>query len=300
MNQPEQSLRNDHIRLALEEAISGNSTQRLFSLLSRHGGLPGPRPNFDLAAAVGDQIASHRAGAQQLLDKMARLDEREAPGQSAQAFLLIAAAHTLGACVLMGYQTDRAWQGLQELAGDARKVARDGVVSTLERVGARLGGDTLIEHLAPWTDGFLQSAVALEVLARRPVMDRTPLQATEALSERLGEMVDLAEEARRSDERTQGRRRLLEGIAEFLPPLLARHQGLLPWFQERLATQQPELRESFERCVQSLKRYALSDETIDPLRQALDGSRAPLRDPTHYKGPTRGRGRKAQRREQRR
>lgn len=294
------SLRSDQLRLSLEDALSGGSPLRLFALLSQHGGLPGPRPNLELAEVVGDQIASRRGNAQRLLETMINLDEREAPGQSAQAFLLIVAAYTLGTRIRMQYEAERAWQGLQDLAGDPRKVARDGVVAALERIGVQQGGELLLLQFAPWTDGFLQAAVAMETLARRPVMDQTPVQALELLVERLDEVTSLAEEARRSDERTQGRRRLLEALSEFLPPLVARHRGLLPWLQGRLTTQQPELRGAFEHCVRALKQYSLTDEVLDPLRRALDESRAPFRDPTHYKGPTRGRGRKAQRREQRR
>jgi serine/threonine-protein kinase len=300
VSHPEPALRNEQLRLSLEEALSRGAPQRFFSLLGRHGGLPGPRPNLDLAAAVGDELASHRAHAQRLLDTMARLDEREAPGQSAQAFLLVVAAQTLGSRVMVGHEVERSWDGLQELAGDPRKVARDGVVAALERLGVRLGGAALLERLAPWTDGFLQGAVALEALARRLVLDRTPHEAVPLLEARLDELIALAGEARRADERTQGRRRLLETIAEFMPPLVARHQSLLPWLQRCLTTQQPELRDALESCIPALKRLSLTDELLDPLRQSLDGSRPALRDPTHYKGPTRGRGRKAQRREQRR
>jgi len=293
-------LRNDQIRLSLDDALVSGSPQRLFSLLGRYGGLPGPRPNFDLAVAVGDLLASHRAGARQLVSTMASLDEWEAPGQSPQVFLLIVAAQALASQILDGYEVDRSFQGLHDLAGDPRKSARDGVVEALVRVGVRLGGDVLVERLAPWMDGFLQAAVGVEALARRSVLDRLPLSAQEALSRRLDEALRLAEEARRSDERTQGRRRLLEALSEFLPPIVARNLGLLLWLQRWLATQQPELREAFERCLVGLQRQGLGDDGLDPLRKALDASRPPLRDPTHYKGPTRGRGRKAQRREQRR
>lgn len=295
-----QPLRNDQIRLSLDDALVNNAPQRLFSLLSRHGGLPGPRPNFDLAIAVGDQIASHRGGALQLIEAMGSLDDREAPGQSAQMFLLVVAAQALASRILAGHDEERSWRLLQELAGDARKNARDGVVVALERIGARLGGEFLLEHLAPWTDGFLQAAVGVEALARRPVLDRLPIGAAELLQARLDEVLHLAEEARRADERTQGRRRLLEAISEFLPAIVARNTALAPWLQGWFVTQQPELRQAFEECIQGLKRHSLGDEALDPLRQALDGSRPLLRDPTHYKGPTRGRGRKAQRREQRR
>ncbi|MCS6900479.1 MAG: hypothetical protein RMJ98_12655 [Myxococcales bacterium] len=300
MRSTTQSLRNDPIRLSLDEALTTGSPLRLFSLLGRYGGLPGPRPNLDLAIAVGDLLASYQGGAQRLLDAMASLDEREAPAQSPQIFLLIVAAQTFAGRVLVGYEVDRSWQGLQDLAGDPRKPARDGVVHALERLGAKLGGDVLVERLAPWMDGFLQAAVGVEALARRPVLDRLPLSAQGALSGRLEEAIRLAEGARRSDERTQGRRRLLEALAQFLPPILARNPGLLPWLQGWLTAEQPELRETFERCLSGLRRHGLGDDALDPLRGALDTSRPPLRDPTHYKGPTRGRGRKAQRREQRR
>gem|GEM_PF-383148 len=292
------TLRSDQIRLALDEAIA-RGDQRFFSLLSRHGNLPGPQPNTDLAAAVGDLLASRRE-AQALVRQMLVLDEREAPGQSPQIFLIMVAAQALAARIIAKIDVDGSWQELQVLAGDPRKLVRDGVVRALERVAVQQGGGAALARLAAWTDGFLQAAVALEALALRPVLDRMQPSDVGELLARLDETATLAEEARRADERTQGRRRLLEALADALPPIAARFPDALAWLAGRATTQQPELRQAIELCLVGLKRHSLTDDALDPIRKALDGSVPPLRDPTHYKGPTRGRGRKAQRREQRR
>lgn len=291
-------LRNDQIRLSLDDAITRND-RRFFSLLSQFGGLPGPRPNADLAVAAGDLLASRRE-AHRLVREMLELDERDAPGQSPQVFLIMVGAQVLASRILSNFEVEDSWGSLQVLAGDARKPVRDGVVLALERLGVKLGGDALLARLNAWTDGFLQAAVAVETLALRSVLDRTPVTAVEELQARLDEATTLAEQARRADERTQGRRRLLEALAAAIPPVAARFPALMRWLEVRVTTQQPELRAAFEQCVQGLQRQGLNDDALDPIRRALDGSVPALRDPTHYKGPTRGRGRKAQRREQRR
>lgn len=286
--------------LQAAQAALHADNRRFFALLTQHGGLPGPFFHTDLAREIGLWLASQRREAAALVDRMVSLDEQEAPGQSGQAFLIIVGTHALAASILQGHEVERSWGRLNDLAADARKVVRDGVAAAVEWVGVQVGGDALLARFTGWTDGFLQAAVALDVLGRRPVLDVLPLSAEEELVARLDEATTLAEKARRADERTQGRRKLLEAISDQIPRMAARFPGVLRWLEQRVRSEQPELRDAFERCVDNLRRQGTPDDQLDPIRKALDGSMSPLRDPTHYKGPTRGRGRKAQRRGERR
>ncbi len=292
-------LRNDQIRLAFDEAIA-RGDGRFFALLSRFGGLPGPRPNVDLALAAGDLIVARGAEADALLRQMLALDDHEADAKSAQVFLLQVAAQALAGRILKKYDAEQSWQRLEELAGDLRKPVRDGATVALERLCVKLGTGVVLARFASWTDGFMQAAVMLDTLARRPSIDALTPDSVDVLRERIEEAATLAEHARRAEERTQGRRRLLEAIADALPPIAQRFPAILTWLEERAVTQQPELRAAFEQTLVGLTRLNLGNEQLDPLRRALDTSLTPLRDPTNYRGPTRGRGRKAQRREQRR
>lgn len=292
-------LRNEQIRIAFDEAVT-RGDGRFFSLLSRFGGLPGPRPNVDLALAAGDLVVSRGAASEPLLRQMLALDEREADAKSGMIFVMQVAAQALAGRILAGFDVETSWQRLQDLAGDNRKPARDGVTVALERLAVRLGGGAVLTRLSSWTDGFLQAAVALDALGRRTVLDVITPAAVGELVARVEEATAFAEAARRADERTQGRRRLLEALSDALPPMVQRFPAMLEWFEGRVVTTQPELRAALEQAVAGMQKLGMSDELLDPTRRALDGSVAPLRDPTHYRGPTRGRGRKAQRREQRR
>lgn len=292
-----QPLRNDAMRQALDRALESGD-RYLFSLLTRFGNMPGPRPNVELAEAMGDELASRKAQADRLIIEMCTLDERQAPGQSAQAFLMYVGAHALASRYLAGYEAKRALDGLHEMAGDARKSVRDGVVSALARLLASAHGKALIEQFSSWTDGFLQAAVVLEAVARREVLDK--LDDPEALLARLDEATTLVEEASRAAERSQGRRRLLEVLPGAITVIAHRFHEALGWLEQRAKSQQPELHLALEHTLAALQKAGHVDADLDPIRKALDDARGPLRDPTHYKGPTRGRGRKAQRRSERR
>jgi hypothetical protein len=288
-------LRNEAIKRSLDLALT-STDRRLFVLLSQHGNLPGPRPNDALAEAIGDELVARGQVSDPLIHEMISLDERQAPGTSSQAFLLVVGAHALVSRIQAGFDERSSFEALEELAGDPRKAVRDGVVSALERLAIHRKGDAgeLLARLGPWTGGFLQAAVVLETFARRPVLDQ--LHEGEGLVGFFDAAADLVENASRAEERTQGRRRLLEVIEQSLPPAAMRFPAVMSWFERRGSSQQPELRQALEHAIDRLRKLGADDAALDPIRHAIDASAPPLRDPTHYKGPTRGRGRKAERR----
>lgn len=292
-------LRHEALRQALGRALESRD-RHVFRVLVSLGNLPGPRANEAVAQAFADELASHGGAAEPLLREMATLDERQAAGTSAEIFLVYVAAQTFAARILRGFDVAGGYRDLELLAGDPRKVVRDGVISALRRLATAKDGaaDALVTKLAAFADGFLGAAVALEALADRAVLDR--IGDHDALAQRLDEATTLVEDAPRSAERSQGRRRLLEVLAETLPSFAQRVPAVRAWLLPRLATKQPELRAAFEDVVRRLQKAGATNETLAELRAALDRSRAPLRDPTHFKGPTRGRGRKAEGRTQRR
>lgn len=287
------TLRSEALRDALDRTIASGD-RYLFSLLVRHGNLPGPRPNEELAAAFGDELAARGAAADRVIAELVGMDETRARGTSAEAFLPYVGAHALGARIARKYDERRSADALEEMAGDARKVVRDGVVATLVRLAPKLDLPT---RLASYFEGFLQAAVALEAMSNRDVLDR--IADPTDLLERLDEATTLAEKAGRAAERTQGRRRLLEVLGMTIPVFATRYPAVVAWVGGRATTKQPELRVAFEEALTALTRAGAPTETLDTLRHALDGSAAPRRDPTTYMGPTRGRGRKANRRAER-
>jgi hypothetical protein len=175
-----------------------------------------------------------------------------------------------------------------------RALVREGVVTALSRAASSRPALTaeFVGRASGWTDGFLHAAVALELLTTKPFLE-APADL-DGLRARLDEAIDLAENAPRSAERSQGRRRLLTVVEEALVPLLLRHRTLGAWLQSKLGTQQPELRAAFEGLVQRLARAGAPLDLLEPLRVELDQTAPPRRDPTTFRGLTRGRGRKAQ------
>src|SRR5271157_5901737 len=59
---PMTAIRNERIEAALGRALSGGDARELIELLGRFSGLPGPRPNMDLARAVGQALAEGAGG----------------------------------------------------------------------------------------------------------------------------------------------------------------------------------------------------------------------------------------------
>ena len=288
-------LSSDVIRTALARFLRDGDRYVLTQLV-RFGNLPGPNPNEGLAMAFGDELLKHGQASDRMLRELL-VDERQAPGQSGEAYLPYLGAHVAASRVNAGFDVTASWALLYELGGDARKVVRDGVVSGLVRLGIEGDAEALLRQLAGWTNGFLQTAVAIEALTRRAVLEK--LADPAPLIERFEEATNLAENAGRAQERSQGRRRLLEVLAQVLPEAAARHPAFLGWLTGRASTQHPEIRACFEQALLGLNKAGLMAADLDRLRAALDKAAPPRRDPKTYVGTTRGRGRKAQRRAER-
>jgi len=89
MKAPQLGLKSEALRAALQKALAGRDDD-LLRLLAHHGGLPAPRPNFDLAAAFGVEVAAHPGDVTRLL---ARLAADDAAPDTAQAYLPVAAVY---------------------------------------------------------------------------------------------------------------------------------------------------------------------------------------------------------------
>lgn len=290
---PPEGIRSEALQRALERALVSND-RHLFAVLSRMGNLPSPRPNLDLAVALGDELRAKGRAADTLVREMGSLDDRHAPGNRPEVFLIYVAAHVYGSRLIVGEDKQGSWQALSELAGDHRKPVRDGVVTALTRFGGAKdeNADVLVATFGGWTDGFLQGSVALEVLAQRAVTDRIKDEA--GVAARVQECADRVLNASRADERSQGRRRLIEAMGETIPPLALRFPAVFDGFIALAKNPSPELRTILEASLTGITKAGAKAERLDELRAAIDGSRPQLRDPTHYRGTTRGRGRKAE------
>jgi hypothetical protein len=266
----------------------------LLALLARMGNLPSPRPNLDLAMAIGDELRGRGRAADALVREMGSLDDQHAPGNRPEVFMIYVAAHVYGSRLIAGTDKQGSWQALSELAGDPRKPVRDGVISALVRFGGARpeNADVLVATFATWTDGLLQGSVALSVLMDRAVCDQIRDEA--GVASRVQECAERILNASRAEERSQGRRRLIEVMGETIPSLSLRFPAVFDGLIVLAQNPSPELRTLLEASLEGLVKGGAKAERLGELRTAIDGSRPQLRDPTHYRGTTRGRGRKAE------
>src|SRR6185312_6938293 len=210
-------IRNDRLTAALDRALAGGDPADLFEQLRRGSNLPGPRPNLDLAKAVGQTLARADSRADRVVAALVSADDEYPHIVAAMAFVYRS---------LPGDKARRsspraaeALADLQELAEDPRKQVRDGIVEALRLRLAALGTPAVVD-LAAWTDGYLQAHVALEAMADRTWL--TTISTAEDILARLDEAFVLADRSPRSAERSQGMRTLRQGMPSQIVTFAAR------------------------------------------------------------------------------
>jgi hypothetical protein len=271
------ALKSARIEAALDRAVDLGETAELFELLARSSGLPGPRPNLELARAMGLAIARHAGRADRLLRSL--LD--------AQAeFPRIVGALALGARSLAGVDPRGALAALEQLAEDPRHLVRTGVVAALRLRIAALG-EAAVAELATWTDGYLQAHVALSALSDRAILDALPAHAP--VLARLEEAFALADAAPRAADRSQGVRALRSGLPAQITAFAARFPETLAWLERAARAERPETRAVVADTIRTLHKARLSDADASRLTAALEASAPPPRDPSRIVRGTRKR-----------
>ena len=132
--------------------------------LKKHSGLPGPRANLELVAAVVEEGDA---------DRLWRLSA------SSDEFLALCGTAGLGRIALMEPDTVLTW--LRELASDPRWRVREAVAIGLQRYG-RESMPRLIAEMKVWADGdpFVQRAAAAALC--EPALLRSNADAVEVLA----------------------------------------------------------------------------------------------------------------------
>lgn len=294
-----EGLKSEALRAALVDALAG-SPARLEDLLTRHGGLPGPRPNVKLAAAFGVELGSLPGTLAPLLT---RLGAEDAAPTDGRVFLPIAAAHGWAHRLREGREVEPAWRALEELAADERAPVRVGVLDALITFAMREGGaDALVARADRWLESeqrelcFGAAALVIETLGDARVL--SVVRDEEALLAYLSRAIDKVADAPRSAERSEGRRRVLTSLANALAAVVGVVRGGergLRWFEaecERAA--HPDIRASLSQALIRLAKIAQAPSVavVDALRGKLESSAKPLRDPTLVR-PGTGRGRRS-------
>ena len=132
--------------------------------LKKHSGLPGPRANLELVAAVVEEADA---------DRLWRLSA------STDEFLATAGTAGLGRIALMEPETVMTW--LRELASDSRWRVREGVAMALQRLGKE-NMPKLLAEMQVWAqdDAFVQRAVVAGLC--EPALLKTNEDAVEVLA----------------------------------------------------------------------------------------------------------------------
>ncbi len=273
------------------DAAIGGDTRSLYDRLTRGSGLPGVRVNDALGRAFADACAARGARADKLIALMSGYDADEAPGATPLEFLPFCgiAAAAARACTDEA-AFDATLALLHEKADDLRFRVRDAVVAGLVRIGGTRG-DLLAERVQPWMDGYFHAAAVLHAMAEQEWC--SSLTKVEAPLARLDEAWALARDASRATARYPGHKSLVEGLC-IAPRALAARFGvpvfdlLVQWTRSK----DPAMRAIIEKNLGGSRLAGRFAPEMDRVRAALRGTEAAPRNPDHYFGPTRGRGRK--------
>lgn len=211
-------LKSEAMKVALEQALRGRPDD-LRGLLARHGNMPSPTPNLELAAAFGIEIASQPRDASGLLTRLAATP---ADAESADIFVPVAAAYGWVALARSSSDDPAAWNAVHEFLADERAPIRVGIRDALVRHCAfPYQADRLVAQALHWMDDdgeepqFGVAAVLTEVLTKKTIIVK--MADPSLLREFLSRVLVAVGEAPRSASRWDSYRRLLAA----LPPGIA-------------------------------------------------------------------------------
>jgi hypothetical protein len=208
-----QGLKSEAMKVALDHALRGRLDD-LQGLLARHGNMPSPTPNLELAAAFGIEIASQARDVTALLTTLAAT---RADADTADVFVPIAAAYGWVALTRSSPDNQAAWNAVHDFLADERAPVLMGIRDALARhCGSPYQADRLIAQVLRWMDDdgehpqFGVAAVITEVFAKKTIITKMadPSLLREFLSRALAAVAD----APRSASRWDSYRRLLAAL----------------------------------------------------------------------------------------
>jgi hypothetical protein len=306
----ERGLKSEALKQALTAALAGHPDD-LETLLARHGGMPAPRPNLELAAAFGSELASVRGEILPLLERLTRVD---AAPDTAEIFLPIAAAHAWVALIRTRREVEAAWAALPVVLADERAPVRLGIRDALVQLLGQPGqSDRLVERAQGWLadiadrdERFGVSALVAEVLADKTVLANLADDA--ALRAYLSGVIDDASAAPRTASRMDSYRRVLAALPRALAAAVARGSSTTSgrvgtgvgdtaesWLAGACAAAtHPPVRDALSEAIAQLRlpAHGQSAGVVAALRLALEKSAKPPRDPTLIR-PGLGRGKRS-------
>jgi hypothetical protein len=296
----QRGLKSEALKQALDQALRGRLDD-LQRLLAFHGNMPSSRPNLELGAAFGAEVASQTRDATKLLNV---LTNTRAMADTADVFVPIAAAYGWVALVQASSENQVAWNALHELLADERAPVRMGVQDAFVRLCAHPGqADRLLDQALRWMDEDQQDpqfgavAILVEIFGKKAIIahltDKSVLRTF--LSRALATVADAPRSASRGDAYRRLTTALPHGIAVCVAsagstsPLA---QATLAWLKNECtdARGEPE-RELLSETIAQLRTpsHGQAAGSIDALAATLAAGEKPPRDPTRVR-PSHGRG----------
>jgi hypothetical protein len=302
-NSASRGFKSDALKHALDAALLGRF-EALETLLSRHGNLPAPRPNLELAAAFGVELASQPGDVTPLLERLAHHD---AAPDTAEVFLPIAAAHGWVALIHARRDVEVAWAALPDLLADEREPVRLGMHDALVQLCAQPGhSDRFVARGLHWLAmespeaRFGVAASVCEILTEKTVSSR--LLDGAALREYLSAVLADASDAPRTASRMDTYRRVLAALPRALAAAVAlagsggrEAEETRAWLAEECSrAHHPPVRDALAAAISELRipGYGQGAGIVTVLRAALKASAKPPRDPTRIR-PGLGRGKRS-------
>lgn len=290
-----QALRNANLSAALERASGGKGAE-LFRELELASGLPGTRMNLQLAMAFAHDAARLGARADRLIFEMAELSPEAARGASSAEFLPVCGVLAVGARAQIAKDeaiVDRAVALLEEKADDSRFRVREAVPFALSMIGSTLKSDLAV-RVGPWMDRYFHAAAVILALSEPAWLETFAVDDHELPIDLLHAAFMLAHDAPRSAVRYPGHKALVEALRR-APNAFVKRFGV-PMF-DRLqvwagGVKIPELRETILANIEDAQLKKPFADEIQALKQAVEESKKPPRDPSRIVGGMRGRGKK--------
>ena len=230
------------------------SLKRWEPYLRKHSGLPGPRANLELVAAVAEE-----ADADLLWQLSASKDE----------YLALCGTAGLGRIALLEPGTVMSW--LRELASDSRWRVREGVAMALQRIG-RENMPMLLAEMKEWMrgDAFVQRAVVAG-LCEPPILTNNSevVQVLEVLDHITSSL------ASSGDRRGDGFRVLRQALGYgWSVAAAAAPENAVPYLQKWLQSQDKDVAWVMKSNLAKARMAPLRDALARPAPESQPGSRA--------------------------
>ncbi len=292
-----EGLRSAELTAALERAIAGRPAD-LYRQLELQSGLPGPRVNMNLGVAFAQECARIGSKVDELAFAMANLPPDEARGASGKEFLSVCGVLAIGARAVTAKDLrDRALALLEEKADDVRFRVRDAVPFALAMMGSKMGED-LGEKVESWMDRYFHAAAVIRALAEPMWLETYAYEEFHQPINLLHDAFMLAHEAPRSAFRYPGHKALVEALGS-APKAVARRFSQQMFDRYRIWAEYvkvPELRDAILSNIDDTQMKKSFRDEIKDIKELVETSKGPPRDPTIIRHGTRGRGKKRDRR----